>query len=993
MTVPTQVPETPPKRRRLRRVLLFVGIVLPFAILLLTGWPQTKLAEWAAGKVLGASVDIEGLSLIPSVRIRSVEVAAKSYAKPLLRIENAQLDYAMSLRRPLAALSIYRVAVHIDASDPAATNYAFLVKESKSTPPEGNPSAKYLPRTVAVERLDVEVAAPQASMKLDGLRLEASFRGARIPSLRLSGHQVAGFVQGEDLATRQTFSNGVVDFDLDSGHPLQINTRVSIPDTIALSGSVEVAHLFIVNLAMLNLQECRINGSRIAGLLSLFSPAPMSFEQLDLSGTQAAITFGGSQVALLKSTINVAAEGVLLGAAGNEVYEGDFALAGAFAGQRLEGEARLNRGQRMKVIAEGNVDKGTGAATLLAWSREDFAAALPVAMRPLLEQVPGMRQVEGTFEATWNLPSYTMNLSIDPVLAPSAGKQNQLAVTASGKGSTDAAIGPMLDGKGTLRLGKAQCDVSAIIDSSTRLKGNALLKDIDPNRMLAALGWPGLPQVDTEALKGAVKFDMDGEAVTLDLDLAAGPIRAGTLEVPADKPLEVKGALVANTKSREFRSKALAVRLTDNGALILNDLVVKLGPLAATANVVGKLDFDYLAPDLGIAGLSGAVEIDAPLRYKDGVVSGKIALKGDGFGYGGLASPYGTPIVVTATARYDTKDGTGSLAGLNVLWGDGTSATSESLALASLSPVSVGGELAVATDLRPLVDLRLLDSSDGSGNVTGTVGYAADGPRADLAWDVTARSFVLAEALAALGGVTAKGSLRYNGAPSGDGKFHAANAAAGGGLLTEVDGAFTLENGVVRADGVTATMYGGAATVSAEVDLFGPEGRGKLIAKVTGTNLETFTKEYKPPVVLLTGIAQGEAELEWAKAGITDFRVELASDKEFSLNRESVEQLLLTALTSEVPGLKFLNRRIRKKTIGDDPMRQFDSATVSLRLEGEPGENQRLTGPVALTSDTLDFTIDLGVDLGAIAEGLQLSQDAQLEDIEKISTDPLQWNE
>ncbi|MFA6239280.1 MAG: hypothetical protein WC655_00035 [Candidatus Hydrogenedentales bacterium] len=993
MTAPTQVPETPPKRRRLRRVLLFVGIVLPFAILLWTGWPQTKLVEWAAGKALGASVDVEGLSLIPSVRIRSVVVAAESYAKPLLRVENAQLDYAMSLKRPLTALSVYRVALHVDASDPAATNYAFLMKEPKSATSEGNLPSKYLPRTVAVERIDLKVDAPQASMKLDGMRLEASFGGSLIPSGRLSGEHIAGFVQGEDTATRQEFSDGVVNINLDNGDPMAISARVAIPDAIALEGSLETLNLFIIHFATLKLQECRINGSRIAGLLSLFSPMPVSFEQLDLSGTQAVITFGESQVALLKSTINVAAEGVVLGAAGSELYEGDFALTGAFADQRLEGEARLNRGQRMKVIAEGNVDKGTGAATLLAWSREDFAAALPVTVRPFLEQVPGLRQVEGTFEATWNLPSYTMNLSIDPVLAPSAGKQNQLSVTASGTGTTDAAFGPMLDGKGTLRLGKGQCDVSAIIDSSTRLKGNASLKDIDPNRILAALGWPELPQVDTEALKGAVKFDMNGEAVTLDMDLAAGPVRAGALEAPADKPLEVKGTLVANTKSREFRSKALAIRLTDNGALTLNDLGVELGPLVATANVTGKLDFDYLAPDLGISGLSGAVEIDAPLRYKDGAVSGKVALKGDGFGYGGLASPYGTPIIVTGTARYDTKDGTGTLAGLNVLWGDGTSATSENLALASLSPVTLGGELAVATDLRPLVDLRLLDSSDGSGNVKGTVGYAADGPRADLAWDVTARSFVLADALAALGGVTAKGSLRYNGAPSGEGKFHVANAAAGGGLLTEVDGAFTLENGVVRADRVTATMYGGAATIDAEVDLFGPEGRGKLTAKVTGTNLETFTKEYKPPVVLLTGIAQGEVELEWAKVGITDFRVELASDKEFSLNRESVEQLLLTALTSEVPGLKFLNRRIRKKTIGDEPMRKFDTATVSLRLEGEPGENQRLTGPVALTSDTLDFTIDLGADLGAIAEGMQLSQDAQLEDIEKISTDPLQWNE
>lgn len=999
MTAPQPAPETSRARRRFRRGAIGLCVFAAIAALGATGWPQTRLAETIAGRALDAAVTVEGLSLIPSVRMRSLAVAAESYA-PVLLAEDVRLDYAVSLKRPLTALSVYRVSIHLDGSNPGASNYAFLLRESEQPRPKRQSPTRYVPRSIAVEQMDVEVRAPDAALKLEGLRLRANFKGSAIPSAALTGDSVSGYVQSGS-ESEQPFSGGSVDIAVDSGQPLHLEAHVSIPETVELAGSATLGSLLIANFISVKVETCRVNGDRVAGLLPLLTSEPVTFERVHVSDTAANLGFGNARVELVEATIHADATGLRVGRPGVEWYEGDIALTGTYADGQMEAEARLNRGQRLKAMAKGNIGSGKAAATLIGWSRDDFEAALPAMARPVLEQVPGLQQVEGTLETSWEWPRYTAALSIDPVFAPSAGQTNQLAVTGSGTGHFDAAAGPLLEGTAALRLGNAKYDITARVEQTQRgpdpprmtAKGAIQVANSNPNRLLSAMGYPSLPAVETDAVQGKLLFDWNGERADLGVDLSAAPMRIGSIQVPAGKLLEMKGNLTADPKSGRIVSREFEAHLTENGTVVLRDIAITTKPLTVKAAVTGKLDFDYLAPDLGIAGLSGAVEFDAPLRYAGGAVSGDVTLKGDGLGYGGVGMPYGTPITVRGAIHYDTGQGKGSMDGLRIECGEGTTVTSDAVTLTSLSPVTAEAPIAVSSDLRPLVDLSLLDSADGTGAVSGTVGYGPEGARTTLDWDVSARTLVLADALAALGGVTAKGALQYGPGLQGNGKFLVLNAAAGGGLLTGIDGAFGLAGGVVTAEDVKATIYEGDAEISAQVDLFGPEGRGQVKAKVAGLNLDTFTKEYKPPVVLLTGLAQGDVELEWTKEGITDFRVDLSSDQDFSLNRESVEQLLLTALTSEVPGLKLLNRRIRKKTIGEDPMRRFDTATVSLRLEGQPGEKQRLMGPISLTSEMLDFSIDMGVDLGAIAEGLQLSQEAQLEDIEKISSDPLQWNE
>jgi hypothetical protein len=227
----------------------------------------------------------------------------------------------------------------------------------------------------------------------------------------------------------------------------------------------------------------------------------------------------------------------------------------------------------------------------------------------------------------------------------------------------------------------------------------------------------------------------------------------------------------------------------------------------------------------------------------------------------------------------------------------------------------------------------------------------------------------------------------------GTGRLRAVDVAAAGAVFNDPAGAITMDEGRVKTSDATGSLYGGAVRIEdAEIDLFGGTGAGRFRARLEGVDLDRFTKEYEPPAVKLTGLADGLVDFEWNADGLTAFDLELTSTRNFTLNREVIEQLLMTSVTGQVRGLKFLNRRIRKKTIGEAPQRPFDRAAVTLRLVGDTYETQRLEGPVLLESETLDFTIDLRIDVRALADALKLQQEAQIENIDSISAEPLKWS-
>ena len=72
---------------------------------------------------------------------------------------------------------------------------------------------------------------------------------------------------------------------------------------------------------------------------------------------------------------------------------------------------------------------------------------------------------------------------------------------------------------------------------------------------------------------------------------------------------------------------------------------------------------------------------------------------------------------------------------------------------------------------------------------------------------------------------------------------------------------------------------------------------------------------------------------------------------------------------------------------------RFDSVSLTLKISGDDPDSMRLAGPVTLRSEALNLTIDLGADMAAIYAGLELQQEAQLEAVDSIALDPIQWDE
>jgi hypothetical protein len=499
-----------------------------------------------------------------------------------------------------------------------------------------------------------------------------------------------------------------------------------------------------------------------------------------------------------------------------------------------------------------------------------------------------------------------------------------------------------------------------------------------------------LPEGLEAVLSGRADYTRSTEAGSIHLNLDAAPATLVGIVVPTDQPLHIESSLTGPATMTGLRSKNLALRLTDDAALDIVDFAVEFEPFSVRGRVTGKVDFDYVGPVIGFPSVVGALTMDAPFVYDSNVVEGAMRFEGDGFGYGKWAGPYGTPVVLSGRTRYSVDTQSAVVDDVDVTWGEGSHLTSTQ-ATVSLDPFSLSGPYHVTTDLAPLVDLRFLDDADGNATATGALAIGTEQPT-EIQYELAARSLILSGAVVAFGGLSSSGNLAYGDSLNGTIQFAAADAATAGAVLNDPRGVCTIQDGVAEAAGVEATLYGGRTTFNASVNVLDMGEGGRLDAHLQGVDLDRFTKEYEPPAVVLTGIADGDISLAWNEDGVKDLRVDLASEEDFSMNREVIENLLLQSVTAEVTGLKRLNRRIREDTIGEAAQRPFERAAMSLSLEGETYDEQRLTGPVSLKSEMLDLSIDLGVDLRAIASAMELQQQAQLGEGDTLSAEPVQWS-
>jgi hypothetical protein len=668
---------------------------------------------------------------------------------------------------------------------------------------------------------------------------------------------------------------------------------------------------------------------------------------------------------------------------------------------RVEGEGTrditredLFHGSLRATLGKGELSAAVDADTSSRYSADLSLATVDLArwLTPVQQRIP-ITLPPGTVDGTVSVRNDSkFRVETDLVLRPAAMNS---PVTVSGTAESQSQEG-LLPISGMAKVtfpdaeptGAADLQFALSEAFALSLKGSLTTVELASAAVLAGLN--ELPGGVAAILSGQADVARTPESFSVALNLDAAPATLAGVVFPAEQPLHIEGTLTGPASMSSLHSRSIALRFTEDAALDIAALNLAFTPFEIKGHVTGKVDFDYVGPLIGMPTVVGALTIDAPLTIDGSTVEGQIHLEGDGFGYGSWAGPYGTPVVLNGFTRYDIAGQTAQLDTVDATWGEGSRLTSTQLAVA-LEPFSLSGPFSVTTDLTPLVDLRFLDAATGTANASGTLGVGPE-RTTEVEYELAATSLTLSGALAAFGGLSSTGSIAYGESLNGHVRFAAADAAAAGAMLHDPRGECTIENGVAVAKGVEASIYEGRIVADAEVNLLDTAAGGTLNAHLEGVDLDRFTKEYEPPSVVLTGIASGDVSLVWNADGMRDLRVDLASNEGFSMNREVIENLLLQSLTAGVTGMKKLNRRIQEETIGAAPQRPFESAAVSLSLEGDTYAEQRLVGPIALKSKMLNLSIDLGVDLMAIASAMELQQQAQLGEGDTISAEPVQWS-
>lgn len=959
-------------------------LALALAVAHLTGQPHTALLERALARAFMARVDIVGFALLPIPRIERAVVGDRDAGVPLATFEDIVMRPG-SIRRVVAEVTISRAEIRAIGAEAEQTNFDFL-KDFFARPSTGPPPLRFLPQSIRVDDFSAAVQTPARSARLTDATLTAAVTHTSEINVRMRGDAarlvaVAGADQPEQL-----WGPGRLDIQLELGpREVRVDFEAGFGDGVDVKGAY-FSMARGMGISRLIIERGRLHGERLAPFL----PYPVRFEELDLGGTNLLGFVARSDVALGESDIVVAAKGLSVGETDRPWYEGDLTVRGQAELDAIRFEAQLNRGQRVAVVASSRPGPKRFAATLVDWTREDLVAATPPHWRFVLDDVPHLRFVSGGVEGQWSPNAYHFTASLEPVFAAGASGRETFSISAEGRGARER--GPMLDGGLEVRLAGGRVSVKAVVMDSENLDATVELTGLDSRRWLRALT-PSLAVEGVEAdLAGTAKVTQRPDQTSAAFDLVAKKAKGFGLEAPADVRIDLDGTIFRRREATATEFRNLRFAIGEDAVLTVSEGAYLSGPPALVAEVAGRLDLDVIAPQFQLGPYTGVAEVRGPLRLENDRLTGTLRFAGDGFGYGAFSTPFGVPVTLEGRVNVNTRTWDSRLIQVSGAWGDGTRLTTPEIAIDG-DPFVLSSVIEVQSDLRPLVDLGLIDSGVGTGAVQGLFALGDPDPRSDLKLDLAASHLVLKDALAALGGLALQFTFESIRGLRGTGRARAVDIAAAGAVFNDSLGTFTMDEGRVKTSDTTGSLYGGRMRIEeAEIDLFGGTGAGRLRARIEDVDLDRFTKEYEPPAVKLTGLADGLVDLEWNSDGLTAFDLELESTRDFTLNRETIEQLLMTSFMGDVRGLKFLNRRIRKKTIGEAAQRRFDRAAVALRLVGDTYETQRLEGPVVLDSDTLDFTIDLRVDVRALADALKLQQEAQLENIDSISAEPLKWS-
>lgn len=969
------------------------GVAAAVVVLYLTGLPQKHVLQTALGKALNADVQVGHVGLLGKVTIDSIKAFTPGATeKPMLEVTNFEADYSVMPKDKRYVDSVRADAISISQVEAPAPQAA-PAQPAPAPPEAAKPEAakpagdetvadmidkrasekarkafmqQFLPKAFEVGRLHLSQSTPTFGIDVDNIAINGAYASKKDHAFNIKSENITGSWWSGTPAQAVTWPAGSLDIQYAKvgGKTNAPVLKVNLPGMAELDGRIVTGDDVDIELTTARLLNIDLSAANVADL-----PTPFRLAKLDFSGTRVKgkLDTGDAikdKITLPEMALHVVGEGLSIGGAGAELYEGDLAIEGtSTAGDRIAMafDATLNRQQKLRLTLDGTPMHAKIEASLAGWSRDDLYAVVPKAQRSALSFLGSLQNLG---EARLAVQTDQMKIMVSGLVKPVlslGGAQETAELTLESTSSAIAVLSRTLEDCKIrfVAAGGVASFAGKLALKTGRHAGTITLENIDPLRWAEIVtGTPLAPLGAT--IGGTVEFESNPKALKSKVNLtlaATGP----ALGLRPGEPVTLAGEIAGvPSPTMQLKGAGLDLRAGEKDFIGLRDWQVGMDAYNGNATLAGEFDLDRFMP-----GIQGRMTVQGPIKHEAGVTTLALESKIDG-----LVSPWYSaagPIGVKAALSYDNLKGTGGADTIEIALAEGT--------VCRGTKWTWGGDtlelpFEFETDLRPFA--AATGEMTGAAKLTGVARRATDGwsVQSDLTGNVVK---AVVGGMVTLDNAAVKGAVTMPaaGTATGSGEFTLARALLAGAALTDVKGPFALDAGILKAPGATAAFCNGTVTADVEAGL-AEEGRPvRVKAQIAGMDLAAFTSTLPVPSARLTGLANGTLTTAVTAAGVQTLELTLESTQEFSMSVGLLAQLMEAQFVQQFKG-KDKVQKAMADILGKEEMRAFDSAKLTLKFEGA-----RVTGTALLKSENLDLTLDLGMDSAAVLEFLRMAQASQ----------------
>jgi hypothetical protein len=964
-------------------------LALAVIVALMAEAPKRRIIGAIAGQVLHADVAMSGLRLRPHIQLDSLRISDPGAEVPVLEAKDIVLHYRLTRPRPgvrlFSEMTVGEARLRLHET-PEDSNFdcltALLEKPETEKPTDPLP---YIPQDVSVQRIGIDLQQPDTTLSLDGMAARVRMDDLENYTAALTAESLAGHLRSASPLVDERFTNG---------------TLRGIVSTGGEGWHVDVEQLHLPGLVQARAAAMLYrdgDGTRVVASAPTISAGPLPvaplfhflglpsarFDALQVEDVALDVRFGDAGWQINQARADAAFSQLEVGEPGARWYSGDLSLHVALQ----EGDepavlmqAVLAGGQEIEAVVgqEGNAFRGHAALT--DWTKDDLVQATPEAYAPLFTHVTTLERLSAASEFYLHGDGYDATLTATAQL-----EESEAALDVAAKGTLPGEAGLTFQGtaRATLADGSLSADITLQPDDA--LHARVVLETLRVEQWAKALWGRPLSELPSTTVSGTAEVRGSTEALAIALDLKAADLVWGALSFEKGVVLDVMGNLSVLTFERKLSADALTLTIGPEFTAVVTEAEMSLMDYAASANVTGKVDLAWAGAKLDQPDLWGEATFQLPLRNQEGYLRTAFHAEASSFGYGDLTIPYGSTLIADGQAVYDTLKGELRCEDLVATIGEGTRLTSPSWAV-RVDPLTGEIPFQLTSDFVPVVAMGYLQEAVGTIEARGAL-HLGEAARIEADIEASAEHLTLPDALAFATDVTYTGHAGYGPALFGQGTVTTDAMVVAGAVIGDLSGPVRFEEDTVVATGLSGTLFNGPLEVDATAGVLQDKLPFTLDARGKQLDLALLTEQVKPPRVTLTGIADAAVHLELNDDGLQEVSVDAQSTSAFTVNRDIIQQVLLSQYMKDVTGGKQLDR-IVQDVLGKSEQRPFESGNLDLDLvEG------RLEGQALLKSEALNLTIDLQVDPQALIAAMQLTEQEALQDVEDVTTGPIEWGE